>query len=127
MTDKLRECPICGCEAIYEISREDSIVDKIPQLFCNGCKMTFEVENDSPFLDDEKTFQYLKEKLHTTWNTRKPMDRIVDELEAKKKKFSMPKHCKSMGVCPSDKTCSECIVENLVEQLIDIVKGVQND
>ena len=70
MTDKLRECPFCGCEAIYEISREDSIVDKIPQLFCNGCKMTFEVENDSPFMSDAKTFEYLKEKLHTTWNMR---------------------------------------------------------
>jgi hypothetical protein len=81
MTDKLRECPFCGGEDIYEISREDSVVDKIPQLFCNSCKMIFEVENDSPFLDDTKTFEYLKEKLHTTWNTRKPMDRIVEQLE----------------------------------------------
>lgn len=81
MTDKLKNCPICGCGAIYKISREDSIVDKIPQLFCDGCKMTFEVENDSPFLSDTKTFEYLKEKLHTTWNTRRPIDRIVEQLE----------------------------------------------
>lgn len=81
MTDKIKSCPFCGCGAIYEISREDSIVDKIPQLFCNGCKMVFEVENDSPFMSDTKTFEYLKEKLHTTWNTRKPMDRIVEQLE----------------------------------------------
>ena len=54
-------------------------------------------------------------------------DRIVEQLEEKKTKFSFPKHCKSMGVCPSDKTCSECIVEKFVEDIIAIVKGAQNE
>ena len=66
----LKSCPFCGCGAIYNITREDEIVGDIPQLFCNGCKMTFEVENDSPYLNDRETFNYLKEKLYETWNRR---------------------------------------------------------
>lgn len=40
---ELKPCPFCGCEEIYNTTRADIIVDDIPQLFCNGCKMTFEV------------------------------------------------------------------------------------
>lgn len=54
-------------------------------------------------------------------------DRIVEQLEEEKTKFSFPKHCKSIGVCPPDKTCSECIVDKFVEDIIAIVKGVQNE
>lgn len=113
MKDKLKSCPCCGCGAIYEISREDSIVDKIPQLFCNGCKMTFEVENDSPFLSDEKTFEYLKEKLHTTWNTRKPMDRIVEQLENA-----------SCYIEDGDSHAGHVV---FTDKALAIVKGVQNE
>ena len=67
---ELKPCPFCGCEAIYRIQRNDLIVDSIPQLFCNGCKMTFEVENDSPYVRDQETFDYLKEKLYEAWNRR---------------------------------------------------------
>lgn len=78
---KLKRCPFCGVEAIYKISREDYLGTVIPQLFCNSCKMIFEVENDSPYLDDAKTHDYLKEKLYKQFNTRKPMEDIVDRLE----------------------------------------------
>lgn len=119
MTDKLKNCPICGCGAIYETSREDSIVDKIPQLFCNGCKMTFEVENDSPFLSDTKTFEYLKEKLHTTWNTRKPMEQIVEQLEELRE-------ATEYGGCPDGECLNRC-EKHYMERAIAIVKGVQNE
>jgi transposase-like protein len=78
---KLLSCPFCGGEAIYEIDTKDEIVDKIPSLFCNWCKFTFTVENDSPYMEDEKTHEYLKEKTIKAWNTRVPMQKIVERLE----------------------------------------------
>ena len=78
---RLLSCPFCGVEAIYEIKREDGLGTVIPQLFCNACKMIFEIENNSPYLDDERTFEYLREKLYKQWNTRKPMEWIVEMLK----------------------------------------------
>ena len=63
-------CPFCGCSAIYEVTEPDNIVEQVPALFCNGCKMIFKVENDSPYLKDNDTFCYLKEKLHKQFNSR---------------------------------------------------------
>ena len=124
MTDKLRECPFCGCPHIYEITRNDGIVDKIPQLFCNRCKMTFEVENDSPFMSDTETFEYLKEKLHTTWNTRKPMDRIVEEVNEIGRRVCNNVKCNHECVEDSERICDHGV---LMGAVIDaIVKGVQN-
>lgn len=67
---ELKACPICGCTAIYEIEREDDFIGTYPQLFCNGCKMKFEIENDSPYLNDTQTFEYLRNKLLNLWNNR---------------------------------------------------------
>ena len=81
MSKQLAKCPFCGVGNMYEIQREDELGTVIPQLFCNCCKMIFEVENDSPYLSDEKTLEYLKEKLLKTFNTRKPMEAILEQLE----------------------------------------------
>lgn len=64
------KCPFCGCSAIYEIERNDDLIGAYPQLFCNGCKMVFESENNSPHLKDKETYDYLREKTWRTWNTR---------------------------------------------------------
>lgn len=82
---ELKRCPFCGEEEMYETKRENELGTIIPQLFCNCCKMTFEIENDSPYLNDDKTYDYLKEKLHNLWNTRKPMQNIVERLREKAK------------------------------------------
>lgn len=82
MQNNKLNCPFCDCGAIYEITETEDIVEKVPALFCNGCKMIFKVENDSPYLNDDMTFEYLKEKLHKQFNTRKPMERILEQLES---------------------------------------------
>lgn len=84
MSEDMKYCPFCGEDALYKIQRENELGTIIPQLFCNNCKMIFEVENDSPYLNDEETHNYLEEKLHKLWNTRKPIERIVERLEESK-------------------------------------------
>ena len=67
---ELEPCPFCGCKAIYEVDRTDDLVGHYPQLFCNGCKLIIEVENDSTYLDDTSIYNYLRNKLINTWNRR---------------------------------------------------------
>ena len=67
---EMKLCPFCGCSNLYEIEREDYLIGNYPQLFCNGCKMIFEIENDSMYLNDAKTYEYLRNKLINTWNRR---------------------------------------------------------
>lgn len=81
MSDELLPCPFCGIDGMYEIIINNDLGDTEPALFCNACKMTFQVENDSPYMNADETYKYLKEKLHKTFNTRKPMERIVERLE----------------------------------------------
>ena len=68
--EMLKPCPFCGCEAIYEIRRDDYLTVERPQIFCNGCKVIVEVENDSPYFADDETIQYLRDKLVKIWNGR---------------------------------------------------------
>lgn len=68
---ELNQCPFCGCNEIYEIRRDDYMTWERPQIFCNGCKVIVEVENDSPYFADDETIQYLRDKLVKIWNRRK--------------------------------------------------------
>ena len=74
---KIKNCPCCNHHDMYEITQTDDMGAEIPALFCNACKMIFTVENDSPYMSDEKTFEYLKEKLHEKFNTRTFIDRVT--------------------------------------------------
>lgn len=77
-SDKLLPCPCCGHDNIYEVTETEELTGvTIPALFCNACKIIFKVENDSPYLDDDRTFEYLREKTIKAWNTRKPIDDIL--------------------------------------------------
>ena len=68
--ERLNPCPFCGCNAIYETRREDYMTGERPQIFCDGCKVIVEVENDSPYFADDETIQYLRDKLIKIWNRR---------------------------------------------------------
>ena len=70
MMIELKPCPFCGCNTIYEIRRDDYLTWERPQIFCNGCKVIVEVENDSPYFSDDETIQYLRDKLVKIWNRR---------------------------------------------------------
>lgn len=95
-SDKLLPCPFCGIDCMYEIIIDNEFGDPEPALFCNACKMIFQVENDSPHMKVDETYKYLKEKLYKTFNTRKSMERIVERLEElRKSNLDMGKVCKS--------------------------------
>lgn len=72
---ELKPCPFCGCKAIYEVEREDVFIGRYPQIFCNGCKLSVEVENDSMSLDDATIYNYLRDKLLKAWNRRAEDDK----------------------------------------------------
>lgn len=114
---KLLNCPFCKDGAIYQTQRENELGTIIPQLFCDSCKMIFEIENDSPYLNDKKTYEYIEEKLHNAWNTRKPMEKILERLEERKGTCNGHK-CEKEG-CAG---CVDCKIENAFTEAIGIVK-----
>lgn len=83
MENKLKPCPFCGEELIvlpngryYSHPREQK---------CFGGVWVFEV-------DDE---EFIK-----LWNTRKPMDKIAEQLEEQRKKYEQ-----AAELCSTDEYC----------------------
>ena len=67
MTDRLRECPFCGGEArITKLPK--SVKPKAYHIGCSQCG-TVKIL----FMTEEEAIE--------NWNTRKPMDKIIEELE----------------------------------------------
>lgn len=68
---KLKPCPFCGGEAIYETFREEHFLGtKEPIIFCNSCKAVFSVEDESPFLNVDEDYRWRKKKTAEAWNRR---------------------------------------------------------
>lgn len=69
MTDKLRECPFCGGENVEVFAWEVTYQGNFFKPYCKDC-------------DFELKPQMTEEEAIKAWNTRKPIDRIVEQLEA---------------------------------------------
>lgn len=67
---ELEPCPFCGNNDLHIDSITDDIGTEIPIIFCNSCKTEFHVENDSPYMDDKRTKEYLHRKNIEVWNRR---------------------------------------------------------
>lgn len=68
---KLKPCPFCGCEAVYETFRQEhQFGTKEPIVFCNGCKAEFSIEDESPFLNVDEDYKWRKKKTTEAWNRR---------------------------------------------------------
>ena len=70
---KLLPCPFCGGEAI--IDRED--------IFCDNCYLSMRIDS-RVHNGDAETYDEARTQAINDWNTRKPMDNIVAELEKAK-------------------------------------------
>jgi hypothetical protein len=70
MDNELIPCAHCGSSDLYEIEEIDGLNIPQPAIFCNTCKTTFTIEDDSQTLDDAERMAYLKPKLKAAWNRR---------------------------------------------------------
>ena len=105
MTDKLRECPFCGGEAEKYAKEIKGI--KILAVTCKRCGASGQLfQSKKPRIKDEEN------PAIKAWNTRKPMDRIVEQLER-------------LPNVNSDYWNFADLIDR--EDAIDIVKGVQNE
>ena len=69
MSDKLKPCPFCGGNAVY-IEKRDIFISKF--VTCAKCG----IETRRNYLRKDKAIEH--------WNTRKPMERLVERLEESK-------------------------------------------
>ena len=112
MTDRLRECPFCGGEArITKLPK--SVKPKAYHIGCSQCG-TVKIL----FMTEEEAIE--------NWNTRKPMDRIVEQLE---ERTAFLKDCTKYGNKDAEQqnhsysTMLMYEVADMVDDLIEIVKG----
>lgn len=68
--ERLRECPFCGGKARIMLEEEDRPDDTFHNIYCTDCGVQFWVGSKSEAI--------------AKWNTRKPMERIVETLEQRK-------------------------------------------
>ena len=78
MTDKLKPCPFCGgyaeiTDAIQFCDEERVVIE------CRCCGFKFEHKRE--FAHSKNARAALQPSAIETWNTRKPIDRIVEQLK----------------------------------------------
>lgn len=107
MTDKLKPCPFCGGEAIihgYGFNQYS--------VGCSEC-----------WVETNRTAGV--ESAVKQWNIRKPMDRIVEEVNEIGRRVCNNVKCNHECVEDSERICDHGV---LMGAVIDaIVKGVQNE
>lgn len=111
---KLLPCPFCG----GEVTMHEDVVDALRYSY------TFQCDNCMIY----GVYQYCNDKdgAIKAWNTRKPMDDIVERLE---ERTDFLKNCTKYGnknieqMRESYSTMMMYEVASLVEDIIDIVKG----
>ena len=77
---ELKACPFCGGEAV--IDRED--------IFCDVCHLSMRIYARL-HNGEAETYEEARQQAIENWNTRKPMDNIVAELESRKELLNMAK------------------------------------
>lgn len=69
--NKLKSCPFCGSEVVYETFREEHWYGtKEPIIFCNACKAEFSIEDTSPFMNIDEDYKWRKTATINAWNRR---------------------------------------------------------
>lgn len=108
--NKLKPCPFCGGEAfLHTIEPHEHIFVDLPPYeggaFVECTKCSCGISGDT------------KEEAVLTWNTRKPIDKVVEQLEAKMSGAIFEK---------ATQECNESYLTGLIKgysEAIEIVKG----
>jgi len=103
MSDKLKPCPFCGgeAEARYLYCR--------PYIICSKCHAQIPCHNTYP-------------KAVEAWNTRKPIDKVVEQLEAQKVQHTKLVDYEATRGTIAERMQQEKAVE-VLDKAIEIVKG----
>lgn len=72
--EELLICPCCGGV---------SMIDK-EGIFCNQCHLSMRID-DRLYSKEAETYEEARTQTINAWNTRKPMDKIVEKLESDKR------------------------------------------
>ena len=99
MTDKLKPCPFCGGNNVGVFKHEYFYKSHLYAAHCYDCHFCLKMVET-------------EEEAIKAWNTRNPMDRIVEQLEEK---------------IEENPYCSLADYRAGLFEAIDIVKGVQNE
>ena len=102
MDEKLKPCPLCGGEA--DLKRGLYVIDNY--VMCRACKT-------------KTTLYNTKDEAIKRWNTRKPIDRIVEQLDTEVKRAIL-----NFSETYDSYYEGKMIAYDSAEQ---IVKGVQNE
>lgn len=78
MTDKLKPCPFCGGE-IEIVNATQNIDEDHIIARCTCCNFTFEYS--TYFAHSKIARVKMNPSFVEAWNTRKPIDKIVEQLE----------------------------------------------
>lgn len=74
MIDKLKPCPFCGGEArVNERYRGGTANRKMYWISCSACGISQQHDNTSGYRYQSKAID--------RWNTRKPIDKVIEQLE----------------------------------------------
>lgn len=111
---KLLPCPFCGGEASLKRDQKDDFVEYSVGCYNRGCVCA------------AHTYCYYdKEEAIRDWNTRKPMERIIERLEEKTEFLKDYTKYGNKNAKQQEKSYSTMMmyeVSDLVEDLIDVVK-----
>ena len=98
----LKPCPFCGGEAELKRVERTILGTEYFSVICTTCHCQTAGNQDV-------------EKSIAVWNTRKPMEAVVAELNETGRKF-----CENVGC---SKECENCEHGALVRTIIEIVRG----
>lgn len=107
---KLKNCPCCG--GVVMLDRED--------IFCDVCRLSMKID-DRLYNGEADNYEEAREQAIQAWNTRKPMDDIVERLEEHKSYNQM-----MLKKFPKMGTIENAIYKtqrDTYENAIEIVKG----
>ena len=98
---ELKPCPFCGGEAKYMNITEGIFISRF--VTCTKCGI------------ETKRNYFRRGEAIKAWNTRKPMEAVVAELNETGRKF-----CENVGC---SKECENCEHGALMRTIIEIVRG----
>lgn len=107
---KLLPCPFCGEEKNIYLEKYEHAAGERWRIFCAECMAQI-----------DRGYDQIQYGVIEAWNTRKPMDRIVEQLEQQAKQYKrraleLVEKSTEAGIHNKGKACS-------YEHAIDIVKA----